>query len=70
VLTGFRIFNIDAPAGKTHTEVHLARMQELLGPFPKAFIERCRKRDEFFDANGKFINTDCFILIFGLQGVF
>ncbi|KAJ7307030.1 hypothetical protein DFH08DRAFT_824298 [Mycena albidolilacea] len=46
------IFNIDAPAGMTHTEVHLARMQELLGPFPKVFMERCRKRDEFFDANG------------------
>ncbi|KAJ7804571.1 kinase-like domain-containing protein [Mycena olivaceomarginata] len=52
VLMGFRIFNINAPAGMTRTEVHLARMQELLRPFPKAFIERCSKGDEFFDANG------------------
>ncbi|KAJ7823559.1 hypothetical protein B0H14DRAFT_3469911 [Mycena olivaceomarginata] len=36
----------------THTEVHLARMEELLGPFPAAFLERSSKTREFFDAHG------------------
>ena len=48
-----KIFNLDAPAGMTHTEVHLARMEELMGSFPLAFQERCDKRDKFFDAHGK-----------------
>lgn len=49
-----KIFNLDSPAGMTHTEVHLARMEELLGPFPTAFLERCSKTREFFDAHGLF----------------
>ena len=48
-----KIFDLDAPAGMTHTEVHLARMEELMGSFPLAFQERCNKRDKFFDAHGK-----------------
>ncbi|KAF8216843.1 kinase-like domain-containing protein [Mycena galopus ATCC 62051] len=57
LLTGARLkmFNLDAPAGMTHTEVHLARMEELLGPFPQGFIERCNKSDQFFDANGRLL---------------
>lgn len=44
-------FNIDAPAVMTRNEVHLARIEKLLGPFPAAFIEKCGSRDQFFDAN-------------------
>jgi serine/threonine-protein kinase SRPK3 len=54
MLTGTwgKIFDLDTPAAMTPTQVHLARMEELLGPFPHAFLERCSKREEFFDTNG------------------
>jgi hypothetical protein len=54
MLTGSwgKIFDLDTPAAMTPTQVHLARMEELLGPFPHAFLERCSKREEFFDMNG------------------
>ena len=48
-----KAFDLDAPAGMTHTEVHLARMGELLGPFPFSFVEGCTKRGDFFDTHGK-----------------
>ena len=52
-------FDLDAPAGMTSTEVHLARMEELLGPFPLAFQDRCDKRSKFFDTRGKLNIIQC-----------
>ncbi|KAG5635952.1 hypothetical protein H0H81_009577 [Sphagnurus paluster] len=38
-------------------ECHLQRMEELLGQFPSYFLERCFRRAEFFDDEGKLLCT-------------
>ncbi|KAF8216841.1 kinase-like domain-containing protein [Mycena galopus ATCC 62051] len=58
VVTGMKqnIFNLDAPVGMTPIEVLFARMEELLGPFPKAFVQKGTViRHKFFDANGRLL---------------
>lgn len=52
LLTSTCIFNINPPAGMSQTQVHLARITELLGPFPPA-LHTGGLSGEFFDDAGK-----------------
>ena len=47
LITGDTIFNIERTA-----DVHLARIKQLLGPFPPQFLEACTRRAEHFDPSG------------------
>ncbi|KAJ2936997.1 hypothetical protein H1R20_g91, partial [Candolleomyces eurysporus] len=50
------IFNLrGVPEGIKVADVHLTRMQELLGPFPSSFLDRCSRRDKYFDKSGKLL---------------
>ncbi|KAF8216846.1 kinase-like domain-containing protein [Mycena galopus ATCC 62051] len=59
LVTGMKqnIFNIDAPVGMAPNEVLFARMEELLGPFSKTFVQRAHPvmRRKFFNANGRLL---------------
>ena len=52
LLSNTRIFDIKAPVGMNPTNVHLARIVELLGTFP-ASMRISSKSAEFFDDDGK-----------------
>ena len=34
-------------------DVHLQKMEEYLGPFPKRFLDSCSRRAKFFDEEGE-----------------
>ena len=55
---------ISTEGDKYHPEQHLGLMIALLGPPPKALLERCGKAKKYFDAEGqfrypKYIEEDC-----------
>ncbi|KAL0952838.1 hypothetical protein HGRIS_007063 [Hohenbuehelia grisea] len=52
LLTGQPIFNIDRTDDLSFTDVHLARIAELAGPFPPQFLEACKRRADFFGSAG------------------
>ena len=60
LLTNTPVFDLEAPAGLSVTQVHLARMVELLGPFPPA-LHTGGRAGEFLDDVGKsFLYHQCF----------
>lgn len=49
------MFHLDAPAGMDFTQVHLARIKELLGPFPGSFLDCCLERGNYFNDQGEYL---------------
>ena len=57
ILTGHPVIDTMRTPNVTLTDVHLAQLAELLGPFPVDFLHRCARRSEYFDDSGKFCVT-------------
>ncbi|KAL0960445.1 hypothetical protein HGRIS_005489 [Hohenbuehelia grisea] len=55
LITGQQVFNIDRTADLSFTEVHLARIADLVGPFSPQFLSACRLRADFFDDAGNLL---------------
>ncbi|KAG6262480.1 hypothetical protein E4U48_007259 [Claviceps purpurea] len=61
-LHGLIIFPTSAPKKGTWTDEdeHLARIIEVLGPFPSSLLKKGRLSAEFFDEKGKLIRDPCY----------
>ncbi|KXN81936.1 Serine/threonine-protein kinase SRPK [Leucoagaricus sp. SymC.cos] len=51
------IFQLDTLPNIGLNEVHLARIMELLGTFDPTFLDKCSKRDAYFDETGQLLKT-------------
>ncbi|KAI0708264.1 kinase-like domain-containing protein [Earliella scabrosa] len=58
ILTGHPVIDTMRTPNVTLTDVHLAQLAELLGPFPVDFLRRCARRSEYFDDSGKFLRFE------------
>mmetsp|Transcript_1980 Transcript_1980/g.5243 ORF Transcript_1980/g.5243 Transcript_1980/m.5243 type:complete len:690 (-) Transcript_1980:165-2234(-) len=56
VATGDFLFDPHSGRDYDRDEDHLALMQELLGPVPRSFLERCEYARDFYDSNGDLIH--------------
>ncbi|KAI9058590.1 kinase-like protein [Trametes sanguinea] len=57
-LTGREVFRLYRKSDSDDTtDVHLARIVEHIGPFPAAFLKRCRKRTQYFDRTGGYLKA-------------
>ncbi|TDL24708.1 kinase-like protein [Rickenella mellea] len=54
-LTGAALFRLYESESVTLSDVHLERVIELIGDFPPSFLARCRKRDDYFNVEGKLL---------------
>ncbi|KAH9941621.1 kinase-like domain-containing protein [Epithele typhae] len=52
-LTGSSLFQCSRTPRLSQVEVHLARIAEHLGPFPRDFLDRCAARDKYFTPDGE-----------------
>ncbi|KAG6032239.1 hypothetical protein E4U41_007279 [Claviceps citrina] len=43
------------PEDRYSAEAHLAQMTAVLGSFPSSLLDRCRKRDRYFDSDGNLL---------------
>ncbi|KAG8832842.1 hypothetical protein FRC17_000546 [Serendipita sp. 399] len=54
----FVLYTLESDSTPTLNDVHLARFEEYIGPFPADFLERCARRDEYFDKNGSLLRMN------------
>lgn len=51
-LTGVSLFQLNRAPGVDRTSIHLGRIEEHLGSFPRDFLQRCNNRSEFIGDSG------------------
>lgn len=53
LVDGSLFHNSETPDERAYTDLHLRRMVEFLGPFPKEILINCSLRAEYFDDRGE-----------------